>query len=115
MANVCVYGEPEKDYLIALIVPNHKRLESMAKNQMTLEELCTDSQINKKVFDSIKETAQSSKLLKVEIPTKIKLCSEQWLPDNGLVTAALKLRRKNIKEFYQKDINCMYGTAQRTA
>ena len=113
MANVCVYGKPEKDYLIALIVPNNKQLETLAqklsKSKMSLKELCSDSDVNKKVLDSIKQTTQSSKLLKVEIPTKIKLCSEEWLPDNELVTAALKLRRKNIQEFYEKDINHMYS------
>ena len=99
--------------MIAFIIPNTKQLQTLAQNlskdKIDFKELCTDSEINKKVLDSIKETAQTSKLLKSETPTKIKLCSEEWLPDNGLVTAALKLRRKNIQEFYQKDINQMYG------
>jgi long-chain acyl-CoA synthetase len=46
----------------------------------------------------------------MEIPSKIRLCCEEWLPDSGLVTAALKLRRKNIQDFYQMEINKMYGT-----
>ena len=31
-----------------------------------------------------------------------------WLPDSGLVTAALKLKRKEIQRTYQQDIDRMY-------
>lgn len=44
----------------------------------------------------------------MEIPTKFKLCPEEWLPDTGLVTAALKIRRKQIHDFYKSDIDRMY-------
>lgn len=51
----------------------------------------------------------SGKLQKTEIPSKIKLCSEDWQPENGLVTAALKIRRKIIEQFYHNSIEEMYG------
>ena len=47
--------------------------------------------------------------MKTEIPAKVKLCSEDWQPENGLVTAALKIRRKMIEQFYQNSIEEMYG------
>ncbi len=50
-----------------------------------------------------------SNLHKNEIPLKIKLCCEEWLPESGLVTAALKIRRKKIQEYYSMDINLMHG------
>lgn len=48
-------------------------------------------------------------LQKTEIPLKVKLCSEDWQPDTGLVTAAYKIRRKNIQLFYQLQIDQMYN------
>ncbi|CAG2163056.1 unnamed protein product [Oppiella nova] len=107
--NVCVYGNSGKDYLIALIIPNAKQLQQLAnklsKSHMSFPELCADTHINDSVLKSIQSIARNSKLSKTEIPNKIKLCSEEWLPDNNLVTSALKLKRKNIQEFYQNDIN----------
>lgn len=41
---------------------------------------------------------------------QVKLCVEEWLPESGLVTAALKIRRKQIQQFYQADIDALYAT-----
>ena len=51
----------------------------------------------------------SGKLEKYELPQKVKLVSEVWTPDTGLVTEAFKLRRKNIETRYLKDIMRMYA------
>ena len=48
-------------------------------------------------------------LEKFEIPTKMTLIPIPWLPDTGLVTAALKLKRKEIQRRYQEDIDRMYS------
>ena len=49
------------------------------------------------------------KLQKFEVPGAVTLVTETWDPDSGLVTAALKLKRKQIQDFYQHDIDRMYG------
>jgi len=49
------------------------------------------------------------KLEKFELPQKVKLVTEVWTPDTGLVTEAFKLRRKNIETHYHKDIMRMYA------
>lgn len=50
------------------------------------------------------------KLVKFEMPAAVKLCTEVWSPDMGLVTAAFKLKRKDIQERYKHDINRMYAS-----
>lgn len=111
--NICVYGDSFKSHLVALVAPNPKSLkklaESIGKRSANMKELCDDKVINKRVTEAIIEYAKSAGLQKTEIPTKYKLCHEEWLPDAGLVTAAMKIRRKNIQIFYQKDINNLYG------
>jgi len=49
-------------------------------------------------------------LEKFELPGAVTLCTELWTPESGLVTAAFKLKRKPIQEYYQKDLKRMYGT-----
>ena len=39
----------------------------------------------------------------------VTLCTDTWTPESGLVTAAFKLKRKPIQDFYQKDLKRMYG------
>ena len=49
------------------------------------------------------------RLEKFEIPGAVTLCKEEWTPESGLTTAAMKLKRKPLQDFYQSHINRMYG------
>ena len=48
------------------------------------------------------------KLEKYEVPKRVKVCPEQWTPESELVTAAFKLKRKNISNFYKDALKSMY-------
>lgn len=52
----------------------------------------------------------TGKLSRYEVPAAVTLCTEVWSPDMGLVTAAFKLKRKDIQDRYQSDINRMYAS-----
>lgn len=116
--NVCVYGSSFHTYLVALVAPNEKNLEQLSirlnKQGLTFQDMCEDPEIRKTATNEILEHARRCNLHKMEIPTKIKLCSESWQPDSGLVTAAFKIRRKQITTYYQKDIDQMYTNSKST-
>ena len=115
--NICVYGKGTKDFLVGLIVPNINELMDLAKKEgkeipkesspELIEKLCRDKEIIAAATEQVKSYGSKSGLLRYEIPLKIKLCPEPWTPDSGLVTAALKIRRRQIQDFYQKDIEVM--------
>ncbi|VDO49385.1 unnamed protein product [Brugia timori] len=46
-------------------------------------------------------------MLKNELPRKIYLCDETWTAESGLLTEALKLKRRRIKEKYEKCLTAM--------
>ena len=71
--------------------------------------MCKSSQMEKLVLQEIQSYATKSRLNKFETPQKVKLISEVWTPDTELVTAALKLKRKNIQIRYQHLIDIMYA------
>ena len=56
-----------------------------------------------------KHLRKCGRLAKYEIPQALKLVPEVWTPDTGLVTAALKLKRKSIQDHYQHHIDEMYS------
>ena len=47
---------------------------------------------------------------KFEIPKAISLLPEIWTPDSGLVTAAMKLKRKEIESRFANHLNIMYAS-----
>ena len=58
----------------------------------------------------IQKYCAKCRLEKFEIPQAIKLVPDIWTPDIDLVTAAFKLKRKNIQDRYQSLIDSMYST-----
>lgn len=110
--NICVYASSDQKYLIGFVVPNQKQLTEFAqKNGIEGEwaELCNHKMMEEEVMKVIRQIAVTSKLEKFEVPQKIRLSSEAWTPETGLVTDAFKLKRKELKQHYIKDIERLYG------
>uniref|UniRef100_A0A8C2EUT1 long-chain-fatty-acid--CoA ligase n=1 Tax=Cyprinus carpio TaxID=7962 RepID=A0A8C2EUT1_CYPCA len=110
--NICVYASSDQNYLISFVVPNQKQLTELAKKngvEDEWEELCNHTKMEEEVLKVIKEIAVTSKLERFEVPQKIRLSSEAWTPETGLVTDAFKLKRKELKNHYIKDIERLYG------
>lgn len=99
---------------IAFIVPIKEALLRLAKNyteiteESSYEEVCNDPGLVNEVLRILSLHGKKNGLEKFEIPTKIQLCPEVWMPDSGLVTAAFKLKRKAIQSAFQSSIDKMY-------
>jgi len=111
--NICVYGDSNKTYTVALVVPSPSHLANIAASlglENDFDKLCSDPKVEQAVLKQLAEHGKKCKLEKFEIPAAVKLCTEVWSPDMGLVTAAFKLKRKDIQERYQHEINRMYAS-----
>lgn len=111
--NVCVYGDSSQNYVVALIVPDKARLESLAERHgvtgLSHEELCENKDVIGAVLRELHTHGKRLGLEKFELPGAVTLITDLWTPESGLVTAAFKLKRKPITDFYQKDLKRMYG------
>ena len=111
--NVCAYGDPTQSYCVALVVPDRNKLTTLAEKfglgHLTFEELCVNPTITDAMLKELSQHGRKAGLEKFEIPGAITLCTELWTPESGLVTAAFKLKRKPIQDYYQKDLKRMYG------
>lgn len=68
------------------------------------------NQIDMKLcFYTYWQEAKKARLEKFEIPAKIKLLSNPWTPESGLVTAALKLKRDVIRKAFSEDLSKLYA------
>lgn len=65
--NVCVYGDANKAYTVALVVPNQYYLEEIADNLGITERnraaLCSDSRVEKEVLQQLVAQAQKCKFI----------------------------------------------------
>ncbi|XP_077141260.1 long-chain-fatty-acid--CoA ligase 4 isoform X1 [Ranitomeya variabilis] len=110
--NICAYANSLQSYVISFVVPNQKKLTSLALQhgiEGAWEEICNNPTMEAEVLKEIKEVASSMKLERFEIPIKVRLSPDPWTPETGLVTDAFKLKRKELKNHYLNDIERMYG------
>ena len=65
--------------------------------------------MKKQVCAILKSYGIKNGLKNFEIPAKVLIVLDEWTPDNGLVTAAFKIRRKFIYDEYKKEIEMTYN------
>ncbi|KAI2808186.1 Long-chain-fatty-acid--CoA ligase 4 [Blomia tropicalis] len=112
--NICVYGGPFSNHLVALISPNKKSLNQLVAKlgkqyMQTMNDICDDNEVEQEIYEEIIIAAKTAGLGKKEIPLRIKVVPDEWTPDNGILTAALKLKRKTIEINYHKLIEQLYS------
>merc|ERR1719231_1988790 len=114
-----VYALPTMDYCIALICPNIPKLTELGVSlgldaATSLSELCTNAKVLEAVLAEATATCKTGKLAKFEIPTKIILVDDLWTPDNDMLTAVQKLKRKDIVDKHQAQIDAVYTASGAT-
>lgn len=109
--NACIHCDPMKSFCTVLIAPAEKGLSDLAKTMNIggdFTELCGKKILQTSVLNSLTDHARKAGLTKFEIPQNVFLCKELWTPESGLVTAAFKIKRKEILNFYAENVQAMY-------
>ncbi|KAF1743549.1 hypothetical protein MXB_477 [Myxobolus squamalis] len=100
----CVCPNSTNSNIIALIVPNRPDLANLANKLMiafdNVESLIQNDKIKLIIEDEIFVELKAQNLLKYEFVSAIHLVHETWTPESGLVTASMKLKRKEISKNY---------------
>ncbi|XP_020080529.1 long chain acyl-CoA synthetase 8-like [Ananas comosus] len=110
--NIMVYADPFHNYCVALAVPSRQILEKWARDAgieySKFEELCQSDRAIQEVHQSLVKAAKTAGLDKFETPEKIALLPDPWTPETGLVTAALKLKREQLKAKFKDELHKLY-------
>ncbi|KAL8150572.1 hypothetical protein V2J09_020380 [Rumex salicifolius] len=111
--NIMVHADPFNNYCVALVVVAQQALENWAVERgfsfNDFSDLCNNGESAKEVLQSLMNVGKKAKLQRFEIPAKIKLVSEAWTPESGLVTAALKLKREVIRKAFAEELKELYA------
>jgi long-chain acyl-CoA synthetase len=106
-----VYATSSMSYAIALLCPNIPNLMKLAAEVGAGDDLaaiCHHAQVLEAVTKEVAAACQAAKLAKFEIPTKVILIEELWTPENDMLTAVQKLKRREIVAKYKADIDRVY-------
>lgn len=111
--NALCHADPKNKYCTVLVCPMLPALEAWGKDKGFKEDaegLCGKEELAKEILAAIGPIAKG-KLAKFEIPTKVYVVppSRTWTPENDLLTAAMKLKRKPIEKAFASEIEAMYA------
>ena len=127
--NSCLCASSSAEYTVLLICPNTKQLavRSLLSSLLLIflclslknfsekhfgerdwTRLVAEERFNDRVLQEITEACKRGGIERFETPQKIHIVTESWTPETGLVTDALKLKRKAIENKYQDLIEDLY-------
>ncbi|KAF2684482.1 acetyl-CoA synthetase-like protein [Lentithecium fluviatile CBS 122367] len=113
VANICVYAAADQMKPVAIIVPAEPALKKLAvENGVSgdhLEELVHNEKLTSIVLKQLQSAGTKGGLAAFEIIAGVVMADEEWLPQNGMTTAAQKINRKAILDKYQKQVDKAYG------
>lgn len=111
VADIFVHGDSQKPHLIAIIHPEDKLVEDLAKAQGitgNIEELCNNEFIISQIRQQLDEQTKISKLKGFERIKDFYLCPSTF-ESLGVLTTTMKVKRNETKEHFEDKIKMLYG------
>lgn len=102
---------------MAIIVPDEEPVKNWAKENASVkgldfQALCRSEALHAFLLSEVKRMCKKNKLHGFEIPKAIYLESEPFSDANGLLTPTFKLKRKELRDTYQSEIDKMYSRSK---
>jgi long-chain acyl-CoA synthetase len=108
---IWVYGNSFENVLVAVVVPDKKKLESWASSNGasgSFEELCKNPKAADFVTAELGKTQKAKRLKGFEAVRGVILETDAFTVDNDLMTPSMKLKRPQLQKKYQKQIDALY-------
>lgn len=110
---ICIYGNPEKSFIVALVVMHPQYCKQWAKENnlgnLSLSDLKNNDKLKQAVLKSLSIIAQKDNKKSFEQVGDLILIDEEWTVENGMLTNSMKLKRQDIIKKYKPQIDAMYA------
>ncbi|KAK9766017.1 long-chain fatty acid-CoA ligase [Basidiobolus ranarum] len=113
--NICLYADSFKSRPVGILVCSKSKLEEIAKQQgisdiesLSRKELSENDQIRKVILQDMNRIAKKNKFVSAEMLHDVFITDEDWTSENNLLTAAQKLKRREIVNRYKEKIEALY-------
>lgn len=111
VGQACVIGD-KRPYLTALIVLDSEVAPVWAKSEgiqdTSLQALATNPKVSSAIHAWVEHVNEG--FSRTEGVKKVKILSEEWMPDSDQLTPTMKLKRRGIAERYAQDIEALYSS-----
>lgn len=97
---IFVYGNSERPYLLAVVVPTGEALDRYAGDAAGLKTALSES---------LRQTAKLAQLQSYEVPVDFLVELDPFSADNGLLSGVGKLLRPKLKEHYGQRLEQLYS------
>mmetsp|Transcript_25604 Transcript_25604/g.59075 ORF Transcript_25604/g.59075 Transcript_25604/m.59075 type:complete len:245 (+) Transcript_25604:1404-2138(+) len=115
IAQCFVYGDSFQNFLVACVVPDEEVVNQWAQGRnrppAAFRSLCADSALKEAVMEDVRAISAKEGLQGFETVRNVFLTPEPFTAENGLVTPTFKLKRQQLREHFQKEIERMYSVA----
>lgn len=111
-----VYGDSLQNSLVAILVPDEEPLRAWVNEnenrlaQASLAEICKSQSLNAAILAEIKSLSKAGNLNSLEVVKAIHLEHEPFAVENGLLTPTFKMKRKQMKDKYEREIELLYAS-----
>ncbi|GLE02600.1 hypothetical protein PINS_up011441 [Pythium insidiosum] len=112
VAQIFVYGDSLQSVLVGIAVPDPEVAEAWAASKgrsKDLKQLVKDPEFLADLMADMERVAKDAQLRGFEFVRKVHLYPDPFSVDAGLITPTFKLKRPQLKAFFQKEIDAMYA------
>ncbi|TMW67696.1 hypothetical protein Poli38472_011316 [Pythium oligandrum] len=116
VAQVFVYGDSFQSVLVGVAVPDPEVAEAWgvskgrSKEESTVPKLIQDAEFQKEVMADLNRVGKDAELRGFEFLKKVHFHPDPFSVDEGLITPTFKLKRPQLKAYFQKQIDEMYAS-----
>lgn len=114
VSNICVYADQTKVKPVGIIVPVIPAVSKLAvqlgimKPEDDVENYIHDTRLKNAILSDMSKTGKSQGLTGIEFLAGIAIFNDEWTPENGFVTSAQKLKRKEILNAVKSEVESVY-------
>jgi len=108
-SGVAVFADPFQNFPVAVVLPQMTYVRSLSGySNMTNEQIINNEGLRKAILEDLKRVGREGGLKKFEFVQDVALSGDLWTPENGMVTAAMKLKRPELIKRYKNELEKMY-------
>eukprot|EP00978_Attheya_sp_CCMP212_P010816 scaffold26301_cov52-Attheya_sp.AAC.1 len=109
-------GDSLQSALVAIVVPDEEPVRSWAANhdnnlaKASFPDLCKSERLKAEILKQIQNLSKAAGLQGFETVRAIYLEPLPFVVENGLVTPTFKLKRQQLRDYYEKNIAQLYAS-----
>lgn len=111
---ICFYADSFESYVIAIVIPQKGPIMRLAAElglptDGPYAALLDNPKIRAGVLKSFEAIGKANNKKPFELAKELRLVTDEWTPENGLLTSSFKLKRQTLNAFYKDKIDEMYN------